>query len=165
MITEEEAVKEDAIENLFCKKFEKLPRHQMTEDVSKIFIQLCFSKRNDIVIPEDKKPFLYKLIEKRLSLFTYEIKDSRIILFLAMVAQTPGTAVMYLTYLQYYCKKHNIREITFDNFSMEIFPMGFPSDEDLHTLWEETKVKRNEGGAANLVDFIGSLKSIQFETV
>jgi hypothetical protein len=69
--------------------------------------------------------------------------------------------VMYLTYLQYWAKIHEEREITFDLFCERIFPLGFPKEEDLHNLWNNQKV-RVESGSDNLLDYSIALTSIQF---
>lgn len=133
-----------AIEKIFCEPFEKLQRHQMSEDLTKLMIKLMMSDKN-VTIPEKDKPFLFKVIESRIKhCFTYSIDDNRLILFLMMLTQSPGTAVMYLTYLQYWVKKYlatrNITNIDFETFCMEIFPMGFPCEEDLSQLWRNCKV-------------------------
>ena len=108
-----------------------------------------------------EKPFLYKLIEKRIRYcFTFSILDERLLLFLTAVAQTPGKAIMYLTYMQYWAKRHKQFVITFDDFCMKIFPHGFPNDEDLHDVWVKQKIKNG-----NLLDFQSAMVSIQFDDV
>lgn len=157
----------DAVENLFCKKFEKLPCVSAEEEDMEILGKLLLSKKtslSDAPIEEKDKPFLYKVIEKSLKFrFDFKINDSRLIIFLCAIARTPGAAIMYLAYLQFWCKKHNIREIDIEFLWKEIFPAGFPSEEDLHKLWTETKVNTNgEGGSDNLLDYARAYQSILF---
>ena len=104
------------------------------------------------------------MIIKRISVqFTYTVSDDRVILLLAHVAQNPGTAVMYLWYLQYYCKKNNVKDIDLTMFCTYIFPMGFPSTSDLKQLWDTQKVNNEkEGFSDNLLDYHIAGKSIQF---
>jgi hypothetical protein len=157
----------EAIEKLFCIPFNKLRSHPMDEETTGLFLQLTFSGEHgkEVVIPEKEKPFLYKVIESRVKgAFTFILNDSRLIMFLCVIAKTPGTAIMYLTYMQYWAKQKNVNQITFDIFARDIFPMGFPSNEDLHLLWNAIKVKRENGGSDNLLDYQSAMKSIQFLT-
>ena len=152
----------DAVEKYFCEDFEKLPRHPMDDFLSKTLIALAYGgESREMTIPEAEKPFLYKLIEKRIRYcFTFSILDERLLLFLTAVAQTPGKAIMYLTYMQYWAKRHKQFVITFDDFCMKIFPHGFPNDEDLHDVWVKQKIKNG-----NLLDFQSAMVSIQFDDV
>lgn len=165
MLTAEQTKEADAVEKYFCQPFEKLSKHPMSDELSKMMITLLFSKK-EISIPEKEKPFLLKVIETRIKhSFTFTILDIRLSFFLCVLSQTPGTAIMYLTYLQYWAKNHQLKVITFDDFCKDIFPMGFPSDEDLHQLWISIKVKRENGGSDNLLDYQSAMESIQFSEV
>jgi hypothetical protein len=66
---------------------------------------------------------------------------------------------MYCWYLQYESKKRNMKEISFDNF-VEIFPMGFPSEDDLHRLWDAQKVHSERMSSDNLLDYPQAGKSL-----
>lgn len=153
----------DSVENIFCIPFGALPKYPMDKETAELMIQLMFSGDAVPNIPEKDKPFLYKIIESRASAsFTVKITDVKLILFLCVLTKTPGIAVMYLTYLQYWAKKNNVKEITFDNFCSRIFPNGFPSESDLHSLWLMQKVEKN-GGSYNLLDYQSAMRTIQFE--
>ena len=153
MLPNEIIKQENAIEEYFCKSFEKAKRFPMNEETTKYLIQLIMCK-DKFEIPEKEKPFLVKLIDGRIKAsFNYEINDMRLQLFLAIISQKPGTAVMYLTYLQYWCKKRNCKEIDLEKFC-EIFPIGFPSETDLQKIWDEQKVERdNWRNPDNLLDY------------
>jgi len=153
------------VEEKFCKPFEQLQSHPMTEEITETLVRLYLAPK-DQPIPGIEGQFLYQLMEKRINYcFTFKVEDWRLLLFLILIANSPGTCIMYLTYFQYWCKKNDTREVDLVNFC-EIFPMGFPSDEDLSKLWNDTKVKRGkEGGSDNLVDHQDALKSIQFEEI
>lgn len=165
MLEKEITQREDAIETLFCQPFEKLPRSPMNDELGGMLLRLLFIKDAQN-IPDKEKPFLYQVIEKRIEhCFTFKITDERLLLFLSVLTESPGQAIMYLTYLQYWCKKNDIRELTLDVFCSQIFPWGFPKEDDLRTLWEATKVDRGEtlmGGSDNLLDYKTPLLSIQF---
>ncbi|MBK7362746.1 MAG: hypothetical protein IPJ01_10660 [Micavibrio sp.] len=169
MLAEEKIQDPNAVEEHFCKEFEKInDRYSMmlrTMDdfETEMFLMLLNSKpvTLDKIAIKDKQ-FLYDIIEKRIKyVYTFKVVDSRVILFLCSVTKTIGIAVMYLTYLQYICKKENIRELSFDKLTMDIFPDGFPRDEALKEVWLKQKVKR-DSGSDNLVDYQSAMKSIQF---
>lgn len=151
----------DAVKKLFCEPFEKLKRFPMSKDESEMMIKLLLSR---ITIPEKGKPQIVQLLEKRVEhCFTFKLKDPKLILFLCFLAETPAWVVMYLTYLQYWAKKTNIKELNFDIFCERIFPFGFPSNTELSLLWDSVKVYRSgEMRSDNLLDYQTALASIQF---
>jgi len=119
-------------------------------------------------IPDKEKPFLFQVIEKRLQYcFTIKIEDQRLILFLCALAESPGSAIMYLWYLQYWCFVNEVKELNLELFCEKIFPMGFFSKIDLSKIWDSQKVlrDRNDNGSDNLVDYASAGMSIQFEVV
>ena len=156
----------DSIEKLFCEEFDKLQRIQMDEELSEILISLLFGG-SEFKIPENEKPQLFQIIEKRIkACFTYSINDDRLILFLCALTRRPGHAVMYLTYLQYWSKKHNIKNLDLETFSEKIFPVGFPNENQLTDLWDKVKVNKPDGTvfySDNLLDYQTAMLSIQME--
>jgi len=93
--------KPDSIEKVFCEKFEKLSKNPMDDETSHLLIQLSFVNKKSLfssVKQEDEDPgvpWLCQLIIKRIYVqLTYTNSDDRVILLLAHVAQSPGTAVM-----------------------------------------------------------------------
>ncbi len=158
-----------AVENLFCIPFSKLKQHEMDSHTSEMFLKLCLaSKSTESLpdIPEKEKPFILLMTERAVEgRFSFEVCDSTLTTFIALLCKNPGMVIMYLTYLQYECKKRNKPVLDWDEFAM-IFASGFPSDQDLHNLWDNTKVKRDPktGGADNLLDYQSAMESIHFET-
>lgn len=161
MLQEEQALSPDAIENIVCKPMEKLKRFPMDQDTTGVFVQLCLMPK-EFSIPEKEKPFLYSVIEKRIEhCYTFTIKDARLILAIAMLSETPGSAVLYLWYLQYWCKQNDVKELSLDQFCSDVFPFGFPSKDDLHTIWNSQKIAGKDQ-SYNLVDRSQSGLSVQF---
>lgn len=168
MLPKEKIQEPNAVEEHFCKEFEKISDRnsmtlrQMDEFETEMLLTLLSSKPVSLDKVEKKdKQFLYQIIEKRVEYcFTFKIADARVILFLCIITKSAGIAIMYLTYLQYVCKKENIKELTFDKL-MDIFPDGFPKDEALKSIWLKQKVKR-DSGSDNLVDYQSAMKSIHF---
>lgn len=151
-----------AIEERFCKPFEKLKRQPMTEFQAEMLMKLWLAD-STYELPEKEKPFLLKVIERRQQYsFSYHISDTRLLFFLVILSENPGHAVMYLTYLQYWCKKHGVAELTLNIFCDRIFPMGFPNKAELTKLWDSCKVKTKPGHMAsdNLLDYQTAMESI-----
>lgn len=161
MLPSEVVHEEDAIEKYFCKEFKKLPTFPMGARDSELLVRLLLG--GDLVIPQEEKPFLIQVIEKRVEhCFTYTI-NSKAVAFIAALTENPGTAIMYLTYFQYVSKqfrKQATDKLVTLELICEVFPMGFPSKEDLHNLWDSIKVKCSNGGSDNLLDYASALKSI-----
>jgi hypothetical protein len=142
----------NSIEELFAKKFEKLSKYPMDNETSEIFVKLILSKNSSYEVPEEEKPFIYKLLQKRiLIVHDYQV-DDRILLFLSFICSSAGIGVMYCWYLQYESKKHNTEKISFELFA-EIFGSGFPTENALQKLWEEQKVNKVGLFSDNLLDY------------
>lgn len=122
----------------FYADVENIPLRDMTMEETELLLLLYNNKSINGTIKEGDKPFLYKVIEKRLAIYSFTITDPKLLLFLCGITQTPGKAVLYLTYLDYWCKKNNITLLTFDCFCKKTFPHGFP-DFDKTAIWEKFK--------------------------
>lgn len=163
MLKIENTKQPDAVEKIFCQPFEKLKRYPVNGENMEILMKLLLYKNAFDDIPDNEKPFIYQLIEKRIKYcFTYKIEDPRLLIFLSLIAESPGKAVMYLAYLQYWCRKSGAQVLTLEIFCESIFPWGFPSDDDMHKLWDEQKVNRDSSGSDNLLDYATAYQSIQF---
>lgn len=162
MIDIEITNQEDSIEKLFCEPFEKLKPVPMTKENTGLLLKLLLGNK-EYKLPEDEKPFILKVIESRAkSSFTFKLNDQRLSLFMTLLCDSPGAAVMYLTYMQYWCKKNDVKEPDIETLC-EMFPYGFPSNDDLYKAWTNQKIRR-EGvpGSDNLLDYSKASKSIQF---
>jgi hypothetical protein len=145
-----------SIETHICEKMHNAIKIQMDEEESRLLITLILA--DNIELPEGEKPFLYKLIEKRINnCFTYTL-DSRAIMFLCIISKNAGNAVMYMWYLQYWSHKKAIKHISLELFC-EIFPIGFISDSDLLEIWDGQKVDSDR--TTNLVDYLEAGNSIK----
>lgn len=159
MLENEVIHKEDSIELLFAKKFDELRKYPMDNETAEIFIKLGLSKSSSYVITESDKPFLYKVMEKRISVIHSYTVDDRVLLFLSFICKSAGICVMYCWYLQYKSKMLNVNHISFELFS-EIFGWGFPTDEGLSKIWESQKVKTTSFSSDNLLDYPQAGKSL-----
>ena len=161
---------ETAIEVNVCQQIEKSKKHELDAELFAMFgVLMQASGKKTGVIPEKEKPPLFKMIEKRIDAYhTFTITDQRLLLILTAVATTPGKAVLYLWYIQYWCYRNNVRELDLETFSQSVFPHGFPSDESLQEIWEGQKVNKpdTDGTGArivNLVDYANAGLSMQFK--
>lgn len=132
-----------AIEKHFCEKFKALKRHPMDKDVMEIFVTVMMAhkdKRANELLQEAKKAHhTFEITEKRSQALDLKM-DPAVIFFLTVVAGSPGNIVMYLTYIRYWAANENTsNDVTWDDFTMQLFPNGFPSEEDLRKLWDEYK--------------------------
>jgi hypothetical protein len=153
----------NSIEDLFYKPLKEKQKEPMSSDLSGTFIHLGLAKGLDI--PKEEKPFLYQLIEKRLEhVFTFKMTEPRAILLICAVAESAGNAIMYLWYLQGWCKENNVRELDFDLISTRIFPMGFFPQSTLQAAWDAQKVKIQDSFTDNLLDYTIFGKTLQFES-
>lgn len=150
----------NAIQEHVCIPIDKTQKHPMDRETSEILVKLSLS--GDVEIPENEKPFLYKVIEKRIKhCFNYTIKDPKLIIFLCYISERPGKAILYLWYLQYWSHLNNTKEIDLTIFCTKIFPWGLVNDDDFHTIWDSQKVDReNMSSSDNLVDYASAGKSI-----
>jgi hypothetical protein len=172
MLENKFTLQEDSIEKLFCEPFSKLAVRQMTKDEQEIMVKVMLAENEGkgdelLNIPKEEIPTSVGFIRKSLKgRFTFEMNDAAQ-LMLAQIVKSFGEGIMYLTYLQYQAKKLNKRKLTVNDLAT-IFPMGFPTDGELHKIWDSQKVKRSDGninGSDNLLDYQTALKSIHFDEI
>lgn len=141
----------------WCEKFKNLPPHKkgMDKDESKIFIRLVISEvANEIFPDEVKETFMYQVIDKRFTSLGV-LATEQAITFLAFISKNPGKAVMFAHYLVW-CKINRQHQgpINMDLIS-NVFPWGFPTEDQLHILWKAQKVKEDEDSIRdNLLDLV-----------
>ncbi len=154
-----------AIEENICLKIKQSPHLEMDNETTEILMRLINAKNKNFEIPENEKPFLYAVIEKRIKhCFQFIINDNRLILMLTQISKSPGAAIMILWYLQWWCANHDCKELDLEIFCEKIFPMGFPSQNALHSIWDSQKVKTSieNRGSDNLVDYASAGQSLLF---
>lgn len=163
MIKFSETTDPTIIEREVCKKMHSLRRENMDNELTETLMRIYLAK--GLNIPDKEKPFLFQVIEKRLQYcFTAKIECQRLILFLCALTESPGSAIMYLWYLQYWCFINDVQELNLELFCEKIFPMGFFPKSELSKLWDHQKVllSGDERGPDNLVDYSSAGMSIQF---
>jgi len=135
--------------------FKKAKKEPMNIKLSKIFINVNLMEMNKALDMNDSnielltKDFMYQIIDKRSEFIGLNL-NPYVKIFLTFLSRSPGTAVMYL----YYLKSQHIDESIIDMTKLTmLFPMGFPTADELDKLWDEQKVDSN-----NLLDMLNLKK-------
>jgi len=140
-----------AIEEHFCLEFDKLGREPMSKEVGGMLMQLLMVEANNLDTPfEDDVPWQIKAVKKRAEVFNLKISNTAIVFITAVSDGNIGNMIMYVVYLKYLSNKYNIDEVTVTEIASTLFPMGFPSEEDMHMLWDKQKIS---GSPDNLIDY------------
>lgn len=154
--------RENAIEEVVYDFLKDCEPALMSEDDTKTFLMIGMMPK-DVKLPNDDKPFLFQIIEKRVPYcFTFKITDERAILAISMWARSAGVAILYLWYIQAWCFKNNVKEIDFETLGLRIFPLGIFSEKDLKSVWDNQKVHKKGMESDNLIDYGVAGLSIQF---
>jgi hypothetical protein len=168
MLKEETQKQPYAVEYYICKPIKELNFTPMSDELTKIFVEFAIRNEEDAqkMIDSDKENMLwsYHALVKRVKfLLTINI-DKRSLLFLTFVYEgNIGKLIMLVYYMQYVCFQKNIKEVRFnEEFSMILFPLGFPDEKDLHKIWESQKVSKGKGNSDNLLDYSEAAKSINY---
>jgi hypothetical protein len=163
MLENSETNNPKAIEIHVCEKMNSLKRFPMDNELGMTLAQLLLIPKNGMLLKEKEKPSLCKIIELRIEhCFTFKIQDDRLILFLAAISESAGTAIMYLWFIQWWCFRNSVYVIDLNIFCQKIFPVGFFGKSDLQKVWDGQKVRREYLASDNLVDYSHAGVSIQF---
>lgn len=111
---------------------------QMSKDETNIMVNLIMSRGSFKFKPEDDLPFSVKVALAHLSAHNVLYTDETVLMVSAL-CDRPGTVVMYCAVLKALEKK-NGRAATLDDLCKE-FPMGFPTEDALHSIWERQKAR------------------------
>lgn len=147
------------IEVHFATKFDALRKYAMSDDLAGITFGLMFATDEIIYGGLEKLP-ITNVVKARLEAFGYTM-EPKLVLFLGYLTESNAAiAVMYSTYLAWWCKQHDKLNVEFEEFMSDIFGDGFPSEEDMSNLWYEQKVVHSGGDSDNLLDYLEAASSI-----
>lgn len=161
---------EDAVEKYLCEPLSKLKPREMSNDLMDYFMSFAVSTEENVDVSKARKTiWQFNALEKRMEFLTYTA-DNRVKLFVVMLCDGAiGKIMMYAYYMQYLCKKNNIKHISWETFGMKFFPFGFFDEQDMLKIWDGQKVSKidSEGkhhvqGTDNLIDYGTASKSILF---
>jgi hypothetical protein len=161
---------EDAIERIVCEPLAQAQVRQMNKEEAEMLMKALIMPKTTTkeimeFIPKSKTPQILQIIVSRLKLFDYTLEGNLLFLMM-MLCDTPGTVVIYLTQIQYYCYKNDIKVFTTQDF-VNMFPMGVLSEPSMHKVWLAQKVLRPDSTlhSDNLLDYSGAMKSMRFKPV
>ena len=103
--------------------------------------------------------FPIQVFLKRLEhMTTLKITLGALIALAEHISKSAGTAVMYVYYMHHKLPANTVVDITV--ISMNLFPFGFFSEEQLHEIWECQKLAPDKrkgtciGAQDNLIDYL-----------
>jgi hypothetical protein len=117
----------------WCDQFKALPQEPMSNELCTLFLAVMMGNVDREVLEE---MFIYKVVVARAEAIGLEMEDS-LRDFLACLCKSPGTVTMYLSLLRQ--EQENGKQITMSYWS-ELFPTGYPTEDNLQTLWDAQKV-------------------------
>lgn len=127
--------------------FKKLPTSDMNMEVAEILLKLLVMTDYNADLAykkmlEDSSAWQWRAIDLRNEKVLQLKVSPQVKLFIAFLCTGGGFAFPLCIY--YYMKLWNrdnkVLTITLKTFCDKIFPTGFPSKEDVFTLWDKTKV-------------------------
>jgi hypothetical protein len=148
---------EDSVENIFCKPLEndgiQTPLSETQTKILYLALTLPENEINEMYKKVEKDFPLIKILSDRLDTLNCQT-DKRSRIFISLLCDTPGKAVMYAYYLAYQSKKHNLDLLKIDDICLHILPNGCFTEESLHRAWDSQKVNtKGNPGSDNLLDY------------
>jgi len=110
----------------------------MDMNTAMAFFNCSMGEKDESFPPEAvKASFLYRVGEKRAQYAGLVITPACLSL-LCYLCESPGTMVMYIHALRYLQMRDKVESIGMNELARQ-FPMGFPTQEALSTLWDAKK--------------------------
>ena len=123
---------------VWCDMFLKAPTVPMTKDQTSTFMTLMFMEKDvAILTPELDKDFFFQVATKRAEFLGLKINPYTVAM-ICVLAGSVGDVVMFITVMARYAQLHGDCEVTTNELA-NAFPMGFPTKESRHTLWDAQK--------------------------
>lgn len=152
-----------------------LPQTPMSEEETRLALFLMTSKDSNIncdINEVDKSSEIYQHFKPLIDAFQMQVFFKRLehltslritlgaFLMIAQHLNSAGSAVMHAYYLHTKLPANTLVGVT--EVSMQLFPWGFFSDEQLKTIWDAQKVRQDDkldvctcyGAHDNLLDYI-----------
>jgi len=163
MITDFNITKDsEAVERL-CENLETEIMVPLNEQAMKLLITLATSnseKIAEIYAGVNKETPMVKILEDRIGTMGRSIEKDALI-FIGLNCQTVGEAVMYAYIISYKMKKMKIENpLGLRTLCEKVFPTGAFSKNSLEKFWDSQKVKSQNRGSDNLLDYAEASKSL-----
>lgn len=147
---------------------ENSPNKELADDEMRTLVSLMMSKDSNLnqdVNDLDKESEFYKELKPLIESFQAQIFLQRIkhatslkislgvLIMLMHYLETAGSSVMYAYYMHMKLPENTL--VNLRVFSMDLFPFGMFSNEQLNNIWDKQKVKKEDQlkGNDNLLDY------------
>jgi len=149
------------------------PKTEMSQEEMMVMMNLMLTEEPEFKKPIeelDKETEIYKHFKPLLESFqiqvflkrlehmtTLKITLGALITLVEHIGRSAGAAVMYAYYLHHKLPENTLVDV--NEISMNLFPWGFFSEEQLHEIWEAQKVPPNKrkgaciGAPDNMIDY------------
>ena len=138
----------------WCHQFKEFSTEPMSPATTEVFMNWAIIDKTRPIpsVPEDiTRLFGYQVLDKRAAYLGLDLTPGLKVFLTYLTGGIPGTIVMYLTMLKWYTMQRPSKDGTCDTMTLaSIFPMGFPSEESLSTLWRSQKKQMDVGD--NMLD-------------
>jgi hypothetical protein len=118
----------------WCDKFKNTETEEMSEEMTRVLMSIMIGGANREVIDDT---FTYKVVMARSKAIGLNLEQS-LADFISILCKSPGDITMYLSLLRQ--EQEDGKKATMGNF-VELFPCGFPNQDELSILWDAQKVK------------------------
>lgn len=144
----------DAVEKFWIPLYEEVKMEQVTQmdkQMTSFFFLLEIDEKDlkctqakqilEDISKDDSLAFPYHFWTKVLNgRFTVNISPA-LKVWMLLNFQSPGIAIMEMTIFQYWYKMYNGRELTLQDFGMDMFPNGLFTENTWNALWDCQKIK------------------------
>lgn len=155
MIDKPKAPAKEEVQQMYrewAEEFFKFKASRMTDDQTQVFVMGTIREASGQDIPEDRLRgvFPYAVFKSRAEFAGLKTTQS-VRVFITTLAKGPGDLVMYVYALKWKADKEGVTTVSMNELA-NWFPLGFPSDEQLHTAWDAQK--RPWAPLGNMLDFL-----------
>lgn len=136
---------------IWAKEFLKVRNNPMDLELSVVFLVCNFEDGSPDFPPQEiKELFVYQVLAGRVGALGITLSNGALT-FIASLIDSPGSAVMYASALRYWAGVNKTFAITMHDLA-HIFPMGFPNENELSTLWDAQKGYKIGLPVVNMLD-------------
>ena len=125
-------------------KFLKSPVQEMSKQLAAMFIQISMGIPKDAplddIIARSEGDFGVGVLAGRVKAIDLDITGQAFAL-VRILCDSPGSLVMWAFALRSWQLRHGNRQVTMDTISMDLFPMGFPTERALSEAWDAQKTE------------------------
>lgn len=129
----------------WSEEFLKRANEPMSKELTGVFLKVLQMEASDVSMNEVKEQFMYKIIEQRANFIGLNMTHASKI-FLMLLAQSPGSAIMYLYVMRSKTTSLDMKSL------VELFPVGFLSEKDMEIMWDKQKGYNCEEQFDNCLD-------------